>query len=319
MLAFFIGMYLHYSKLIEAQGANEWLPSGLVLIGQYFPERSIFQITAAIASSFHIAIVLIWYYITKSETSKLPGLICIAGVIRSICLTGIIYIPTPDDHDTHDMCLAGYLLMTAAWFYGMLKFSSGSSRSSSASVLQLEDAYSTTQDSDSEPESLLPRHYKDDIKFKARERLAGNSGSTPTEEDSTVNQPNPEAFIQSSIKKAINDVRRPPTNGYLIRKRVAMAYFFVSILLGHYMIQKRVYRVEGVLSKYAFFEWIAIFLDIAFDAVSVLEFEGLELRVVSLSVDLDLDHDYPGTLENKKSSSSVNDEKILEKSHRHYV
>lgn len=76
--------------------------------------------------------------------------------------------------------------------------------------------------------------------------------------------------------------RKPhATEGYKLRKQIAITYALLFIPLGHYMMQTRVYGLSGAVSKYAIFEWLAIILDIAFDGVAMKEFNGLELKVLA--------------------------------------
>lgn len=66
------------------------------------------------------------------------------------------------------------------------------------------------------------------------------------------------------------------------RKRIAIAYCVFFVPLIHYLTQYRIYQVPGAYSKYAFFEWASVALDLAFDCVSTIEFENLELRVYDI-------------------------------------
>ena len=64
--------------------------------------------------------IIIWYLLFKSEDSRVPLWIFIAGILRACALGGIIYIPAVDDHDPHDLCLTIYLSMTFVWFFTLL-------------------------------------------------------------------------------------------------------------------------------------------------------------------------------------------------------
>lgn len=255
---------MHYTKLTQPFGIGEWLPSALVVIGRYFPERSIFQIFAALASWFHIGIVVIWYFITKTPNSKVPELVFASGLVRTVFLAGIIYIPSQDDHDTHDKCFAGYLLMTGIWFYGLLTFTGGTQ--DGAQQMKGENVdQSASEIADSEADmSILPRHEQT---IKSREKPSSKLGHEQNEEDK-----------EDSSKR----YRKPhATEGYKLRKQIAITYALLFIPLGHYMMQTRVYGLSGAVSKYAIFEWLAIILDIAFDGVAMKEFNGLELKVLA--------------------------------------
>lgn len=303
-ISFLVAIALHYGRLTNEAGIGEWLPSMLIAIGQYFPERTLFQIVAAMASSFHIGMVLIWYFLTRPQAprtrskkhfslddiddslfnERFPDLILVVGILRTIFLAGIIYIPTPDDHDTHDFCLAGYLLMTASWFYGMLKFTSGDEQMAESELTKLSaemDDILGNFDIEDNGESVLPLHY-DGVHLTSRggdKSRSENNGKSATEMEEDDGEEKEELA-------EIKNRKRRETIGYRTRKRIAWIYALMIIPLVHYMIQRRVYRVPGSFSKYAFFEWITIVLDISFDAVSTVEFEGLELRVVSASENL---------------------------------
>lgn len=93
----------------------------------------------------------------------------------------------------------------------------------------------------------------------------------------------------------IDQTKRTKNNNkaILYRKRIAYTYCAMFIPLLHYFTQHRMYQVPGASSKYAFFEWISIALDLLYDCVATLEFDSLELRVydiegVTKSIPLDL-------------------------------
>lgn len=165
------------------------------MIGKFFPERALFQIVCAVASGVRLAMIIIWFLLTRSVTSRVPTMVFITGLLRTAALGGLVYVPTIDDHDTHDLFLATYLTFTAVWFFGIIHLTGRDSKS---------------------------RVY---------------------------------------------------------RKRVLRWYFVMFIPLVHYFTQHRFYQVPGALSKYSFFEYILVALDLLFDLVGVVEFEGMELRV----------------------------------------
>ena len=63
------------------------------------------------------------------------------------------------------------------------------------------------------------------------------------------------------------------------RKRLATAFFSTLVPLIYYFIQHKVHKVPGAYTTYSFFEWSLILLDVGFDAVTALDFEGFELIV----------------------------------------
>lgn len=74
----------------------------------------------------------------------------------------------------------------------------------------------------------------------------------------------------------------------MYRRRIAMGYCVLFVPLLHYFTQHKLYQVAGAYSKYAVFEWIALALDLGFDLVAVVEFEGLEIRVYAVDGGLGL-------------------------------
>lgn len=265
--AFMTGVLLHYEKLTtQSQGIGEWLPSALDVIGRYFPERAVFQLCAALAAWFHIAIVIIWYLLTRAPRDgplrpSLPELVFAVGLVRTALLAGIIYIPKQDDHDSHDFCFAGYLLTTGIWFYGLCE---GLGAGNAAKHLQEQEDDDEDDAEDAGLElNILPRHGS----IKSREKQH-QSHQRPSDHDDD----------DDDHKK---HRRSMVAAGHRLRRQIAVAYALLFVPLGHYMMQQRVYGTPGAASKYALFEWLAILLDIAFDGVSVREFDGLELRVLA--------------------------------------
>ncbi|KAL9099254.1 MAG: hypothetical protein Q9163_005219 [Psora crenata] len=66
------------------------------------------------------------------------------------------------------------------------------------------------------------------------------------------------------------------------RKRLASAFFGTLVPLIYFFIQHKVHKVAGAYTTYAFFEWALILLDVGFDAVTALDFEGFELVIRDL-------------------------------------
>ncbi|KAK6592555.1 Protein CWH43 [Botrytis cinerea] len=63
------------------------------------------------------------------------------------------------------------------------------------------------------------------------------------------------------------------------RKYLAGSFFGTLVPLVYFFIQHKVHRVAGAYTTYAFFEWALILFDVAFDAVTALDFETFELVV----------------------------------------
>ncbi|KAI1325588.1 Frag1/DRAM/Sfk1 family protein [Xylariaceae sp. FL0255] len=75
-----------------------------------------------------------------------------------------------------------------------------------------------------------------------------------------------------------------PANAKAIRYRrcIATTFFATIIPMLYYYTQHKVHRVPGAYTKYAFFEWSLILYDVAFDAVTVLDFDCFELVIKSI-------------------------------------
>jgi hypothetical protein len=63
------------------------------------------------------------------------------------------------------------------------------------------------------------------------------------------------------------------------RKYLAGSFFGTLVPLIYFFIQHKVHRVPGAYTTYAFFEWSLVLLDVAFDAVTALDFDSFEVVV----------------------------------------
>lgn len=81
-----------------------WLTRGSYrTIGDWYPERQIFQILVAITSGPRFAVVLGLYLLTRSATSSLPTFVACTGFARTIACGGWVYITSTDSADMHDI------------------------------------------------------------------------------------------------------------------------------------------------------------------------------------------------------------------------
>jgi hypothetical protein len=71
----------------------------------------------------------------------------------------------------------------------------------------------------------------------------------------------------------------PNPRAIKLRKYLAGAFFGTLVPLIYFFIQHKVHRVPGAYTIYAFFEWSLVLLDVAFDAVTALDFSGFEIVV----------------------------------------
>ncbi|KAH8904510.1 hypothetical protein BR93DRAFT_939606 [Coniochaeta sp. PMI_546] len=71
----------------------------------------------------------------------------------------------------------------------------------------------------------------------------------------------------------------PNPQAIKLRKYFAGAFFGTLVPLVYFFIQHKVHRVAGAYTIYAFFEWSLVLLDVAFDAVSALDFDTFEVVI----------------------------------------
>ncbi|KAI8627164.1 Frag1/DRAM/Sfk1 family protein [Xylariaceae sp. FL1651] len=63
------------------------------------------------------------------------------------------------------------------------------------------------------------------------------------------------------------------------RKYIATAFFTTIIPMVYFFIQHKIHRVPGAYTTYSFFEWSLILYDVAFDAVTALDFDTFEIII----------------------------------------
>ncbi|KAL6709473.1 Protein cwh43 [Coniothyrium glycines] len=196
--ALIVGLKLHYHKIVENEHygyPDEWFPSVSATIGDRYPERSVFMLFIALTSGPRLALVGLWYILTRNPKSSLPTIIAGVGIFRTLSCGGWTYVTSTDDHDWHDIFMISYLVATLPWTTGCL--------------------------------ALTPSN-------KSAEKY---------------------------------------------RKVFAGSFFATLIPLIYFFIQHKVHRVAGAYTIYSFFEWTLVLLDVAFDAVTVIEFKNLEIVV----------------------------------------
>ncbi|KAF5392189.1 hypothetical protein D9757_001378 [Collybiopsis confluens] len=119
--ALVLGLCLHYKKIVKngvAGYPQEWFPSVSATIGDWYPERNVFQILIALTSGPRFALVSLLYYLQKSQDSSLPTLVFVSGLIRTLTCGGWVYITSSDDHDIHDIFMISYIVFNLPWMIG---------------------------------------------------------------------------------------------------------------------------------------------------------------------------------------------------------
>ncbi|KAG1882105.1 Frag1/DRAM/Sfk1 family-domain-containing protein [Suillus subluteus] len=230
-LALFFGCALHYKKIVKngvAGYPDEWFPSVSATIGDWYPERNVFQILIALTSGPRFALVYLQYFIRRSPSTHWPGFLFAVGIIRTLLCGGWVYITSNDDHDVHDILMITYILCNVPWMWG--------------GVL------------------CTPIGH-----VKARRR------------------------------------RRYLATGFFV-SIIPMIYFFV---------QHKIYRIPGAYTRYSFFEWSLILLDVLFDSITELDFKTSNLQIVlGVSSDAKLGRDDISSSAPSKGSDSVTETKL---------
>ncbi|KAL1863097.1 Protein cwh43 [Diaporthe australafricana] len=89
------------------------------------------------------------------------------------------------------------------------------------------------------------------------------------------------AYLLATIPWTFGCIALSPPNPTAIkyRKYVSGAFYGSIIPLIYFFIQHKVHRVAGAYTTYAFFEWSLVLLDVAFDAVTALDFDSFEVVI----------------------------------------
>ncbi|CCH59926.1 hypothetical protein TBLA_0C01110 [Henningerozyma blattae CBS 6284] len=110
--ALIVGYSLHFHKIVTNAHygyPDEWFPSVSATIGDRYPERSLFQILIAVCSFPRFLLLIGHYYLHGSLFTA------IVGFVRTVSCGGWVYITSTDDHDTHDIFMFLYILLTIPW------------------------------------------------------------------------------------------------------------------------------------------------------------------------------------------------------------
>lgn len=109
------GCLLHYNKIVTNEYFTyplEWFPSVSATIGDRYPERSVYQLLIALTSSSRFVLCFLTYYLTNAPGARLPFVLLIVGVLRTFSCGGWTYVTSTDDHDSHDIFMILYIVLT---------------------------------------------------------------------------------------------------------------------------------------------------------------------------------------------------------------
>ncbi|KZV62680.1 hypothetical protein PENSPDRAFT_657945 [Peniophora sp. CONT] len=194
--ALFVGCTLHYRKIVKngvAGWPEEWFPSVSATIGDWYPERNLFQLLIALNAGPRFAVLLLSYSLTRTVHPSRSLLLLCTGIVRTLSCGGWVFVTSSDSGDVHDFLMILYIVCDLPWMWAGLDAAGRRAR---------------------------------------RWRLLSAS-----------------AFWLSLVP---------------------MIYFYI---------QHKVHRIPGAYTRYAFFEWGLIFLDIAYDSTSVMLFNDSKLEL----------------------------------------
>jgi hypothetical protein len=70
-----------------------------------------------------MALVGLWYVLTRRTNSSLPKFVAGVGIFRTLSCGGWTYVTSTDAHDWHDIFMISYLVATLPWTLGCLALS----------------------------------------------------------------------------------------------------------------------------------------------------------------------------------------------------
>lgn len=118
--ALFVALSLHYHKVVKngvAGWPHEYWPSVSATIGDWYPERNLFQIGIALMSGPRFLLVMLSSMLVSlsKPTSMHARILLTVGILRTFACGGWVYVTSTDDHDVHDVMMGAYLLLTPPW------------------------------------------------------------------------------------------------------------------------------------------------------------------------------------------------------------
>ncbi|MCJ1307744.1 hypothetical protein MMC25_001392 [Agyrium rufum] len=89
------------------------------------------------------------------------------------------------------------------------------------------------------------------------------------------------SYLVATLPWTLGCLALSPANAKAVkyRKILGGCFFGTLVPLIYFFIQHKVHKVAGAYTVYAFFEWALVLFDVSFDAVTAIDFDGLELVV----------------------------------------
>ncbi|ORY43259.1 Frag1/DRAM/Sfk1 family-domain-containing protein [Leucosporidium creatinivorum] len=121
LLCLAVGVGLHFERIVKNQYwgyPHEWWPSVSATIGDWYPERNLFQILIAVTSGPRFALVGASYLLSRRPASSVPGFVAICGLLRTLACGGWVFITSSDAADPHDIAMISYIVLNIPWMVG---------------------------------------------------------------------------------------------------------------------------------------------------------------------------------------------------------
>ncbi|WFD03528.1 Protein cwh43 [Malassezia obtusa] len=110
---------LHYRRVVKnhvAAWPDEFWPSVSATIGDWFPERNVFQIVIAITSGPRFLLVGLCALLAALQHRPLHArVLLLVGILRTFACGGWVYITSTDHALTHDVAMGAYIALTPLW------------------------------------------------------------------------------------------------------------------------------------------------------------------------------------------------------------
>ncbi|GAA5887107.1 hypothetical protein JCM5296_001596 [Sporobolomyces johnsonii] len=129
-----LGLSFHYHRIVKNQYfayPDEWFPSVSATIGDWYPERNVFQLLIALTSGPRFLLVLLAYlsHAQLRPRSALPGVLAGVAVLRTLACGGWVYVTSSDHGDAHDVLMVSYIVLNLPYMILHTLFTAPSTRS----------------------------------------------------------------------------------------------------------------------------------------------------------------------------------------------
>lgn len=181
-----------------------------------------------------------------SESSR-PSVLLIVGIVRSLSCGGWVYITSTDHHDVHDILMVSYIICNVPWMLG--------------SISHTPSTRSVTK----------------------QQRFVGRISSSPPHSRQIENTSLQRllAHLESTAKISLHNLDSlPPSSLWPISSFNTRSTRDPEVGAPHVLIPcPNLMSHHLAYTRYSFFEWGLIFLDISFDSILATDLRESELRV----------------------------------------